>query len=70
MIRFPLPVFFAFVFTDAKGTHMYAACLRFYEIVPVEDLKKVFSDIYGDDKVSLAGYFGCEVCIQLTLYVD
>jgi hypothetical protein len=50
-IRFPLPVFFTFVFTDAKGVHMYAACLRFYEIVPREELEVTFKQVYGDDQV-------------------
>ena len=31
--EYPLPVFFTFVFTDAKGEHYYAACLQFYELV-------------------------------------
>ena len=31
--RFPLPIFFTFVFTNDKGDHLYAACLQFYEKV-------------------------------------
>jgi hypothetical protein len=50
-IRFPLPVFFTFVFTDARGLHMYAACLRFYEVVPREELEGVFREVYGDQQV-------------------
>ena len=46
-IRFPLPVFFTFVFTDAKGVHMYAACLRFYEIVPQHELESIIHQVYG-----------------------
>ncbi len=48
--RFPLPVFFTFVFTDQNGAHLYAACLRFYEIVPVEDLQPVFREVYGEEQ--------------------
>jgi hypothetical protein len=48
--RFPLPVFFTFVFTDQNGAHLYAACLRFYEIVPVEDLQPVFKEVYGEEQ--------------------
>ena len=50
-IRFPLPVFFSFVFTNSKGMHRYAACLRFYEIVPKEEIEKVFREVYGPDQV-------------------
>jgi hypothetical protein len=29
--QFPIPVYFPFVFTNEKGSHLYAACLKFYE---------------------------------------
>ena len=45
--RFPLPVFFTFVFTDAFGGHLYAACLRFYEKITQSDLETVFTEVYG-----------------------
>eukprot|EP01034_Spumella_vulgaris_P022474 gene22474-28602_t len=48
--RFPLPVFFTFVFTDQNGGHLYAACLRFYEVVPLEDLQPVFAAVYGEEQ--------------------
>lgn len=51
--RFPLPVFFTFVFTDQNGGHLYAACLRFYEVVPAADLQPVFAQVYGTDQVRL-----------------
>lgn len=50
-IRFPLPVFFSFVFTNSKGMHRYAACLRFYEIVPKEEIEAVFYEVYGSSQV-------------------
>ena len=56
-IRFPLPVFFSFVFTNSKGMHRYAACLRFYEIVPKEEIEKVFREVYGPDQVKLSYIF-------------
>ncbi len=49
--RYPLPHFFTFVFTDADGKHMYAACLHFYEKLLSEEVQQVFETIYGDDKV-------------------
>ena len=52
IIRFPLPVFFSFVFTNSKGMHRYAACLRFYEIVPKEEILEVFREVYGPEQVS------------------
>ncbi len=45
---FPLPDYFTFVFTDVKGRHLHAACLRFYEIVPQEEVRNVFSTTYGE----------------------
>ena len=43
---FPLPIFFTFIFTDAKGDHYYAACLQFYELLSESELiatcKQVF----------------------------
>ena len=56
-IRFPLPVFFSFVFTSSKGMHRYAACLRFYEIVPKEEIEKVFREVYGPDAVRKKQFF-------------
>lgn len=50
--RFPLPVFFTFVFTDALGGHLYTACLRFYEKVSHGDLDPIIKQVYGD-QVSL-----------------
>jgi hypothetical protein len=32
--------------------HRYAACLRFYEIVPKDEIESVFRDVYGPDQVS------------------
>jgi hypothetical protein len=49
--RYPLPHFFTFVFTDADGKHMYAACLHFYEKLLPEEVQQVFETIFGDDKV-------------------
>jgi hypothetical protein len=54
-VRFPLPVFFSFVFTNSKGHHRYAACLRFYEIVPKEEIEIVFREVYGHQQV-------CAIC--------
>jgi len=49
--RYPLPHFFTFVFTDANGKHMYAACLHFYEKVLGDDVQEVFENVFGSDKV-------------------
>eukprot|EP00605_Chrysophyceae_sp_TOSAG23-4_P000418 GSChrysophyteH1.ASY1.ANO1.474.1 assembled CDS len=49
--RYPLPHFFTFVFTDADGKHMYAACLHFYEKLSGAEVQDVFESIFGDDKV-------------------
>jgi len=46
---FPLPDFYTFVFTDAKGDHMYCACLRFFEKVDDRDINLTFASIYGSD---------------------
>ena len=37
--KFPLPVFFTFVFTNADGDHYYAACLRFYEKISSDNVQ-------------------------------
>ena len=44
--RYPLPIFFTFVFTDYKGDHFYAECLRFYEIISSEEIKLIFDMLY------------------------
>eukprot|EP01035_Chromulina_nebulosa_P019425 gene19425-25303_t len=44
--QYPLPVFFTFVFTDYKGDHFYAECLRFYENIDNNDVLKLFNDVY------------------------
>ena len=31
--------------------HRYAACLRFYEIVPREEIEVVFREVYGSSQV-------------------
>jgi hypothetical protein len=51
---FPLPDFFTFVFTDVLGRHMHAACLRFYEVVPREDIAPVFEEVYKESPESFA----------------
>lgn len=51
---FPLPDFFTFVFTDVLGRHMHAACLRFYEVVPKEDILVVFEEVYKEAPESFA----------------
>jgi hypothetical protein len=43
--RFPLPIFFTFVFTDTMGDHIYAACLLFYEKVPRNNIENIFKSI-------------------------
>lgn len=45
---FPIPDYFTFVFTDIKGKHQYVACLRFYDIIPKEDVLPMFHSIYGE----------------------
>ena len=54
--RFPPPTFFTFVFTDAKGGHMYAACLRFYEVMEKADIVQLLVSQFGADVVSSAQY--------------
>lgn len=51
--RFPMPIFFTFVFTDTMGDHVYAACLRFYEKVPAKEIEKTFQSFYGEEHLSL-----------------
>jgi hypothetical protein len=48
--NFPLPDFFTFVFTDVHGRHLYTTCLRFYEVIPKQEIQKFFKLMYGDDK--------------------
>jgi len=43
---FPLPVFYTFLFTDAKGEPYYAACLQFYEAVEPAELAEVCAEIF------------------------
>lgn len=50
--EYPLPVYYTFVFTDEKGRHQYAACLKFFEKVPLSDLDHIAKDIWGDELVS------------------
>eukprot|EP00981_Chlorochromonas_danica_P011325 scaffold3873_cov177-Ochromonas_danica.AAC.5 len=50
--EYPLPVFFTFVFTDQDGNHLYAACLKFFEILSPNSLEPIVKEIYGD-KVEL-----------------
>jgi hypothetical protein len=45
--RYPLPQFFTFVFTNIKGEHFYAECLRFYERVCRDQLNSLVSSLYG-----------------------
>lgn len=57
--EYPLPVFYTFVFTDQEGHHLYAACLKFYESVPLSDLEDTAKSIYGEDaKLELAEGMG------------
>jgi hypothetical protein len=49
--EYPLPVFYTFVFTDMEGRHMFAACLRFYETVPLGDLVPIATEIYGENNI-------------------
>lgn len=49
--QYPLPIFYTFVFTDQDGRHMYAACLKFYEAVDIQDLNEVMKDVYGEEQV-------------------
>ena len=46
---FPLPDFFTFVFTDVHGRHLYTTCLRFYEVIPHEDIVQFLKLMYGED---------------------
>ena len=43
---FPLPVFFTLIFTDPKGEQYYAACLQFYEVVPLAELMEVGKQVF------------------------
>jgi len=51
--RFPMPIFFTFVFTDTMGDHIYAACLRFYEKVPRAEIERIFQYLYGKEHLPL-----------------
>ena len=44
---FPLPVFFTLIFTDPKGEQYYAACLQFYEVVPMTELTAVAELVFA-----------------------
>ena len=49
--NYPVPnFFFTFVFTNAEGGHLYAACLRFWEKVPSAEVTTLFESVFGDDK--------------------
>ena len=47
MEDYPLPDFFSFVFTDATGGHLYAACLRFYEVADRAKVEELFDDTFS-----------------------
>jgi hypothetical protein len=47
MEDYPLPDFFSFVFTNANGGHLYAACLRFYEVADRSDVEKLFDETFS-----------------------
>jgi hypothetical protein len=64
MRRFPLPTFFTFVFTDAKGGHMYAACLRFYEELTSAEVKRLLTLLYGIQDANVLD----EVTSRFTLF--
>ncbi len=49
--EYPLPVYYTFVFTDQEGHHQYAACLKFFERVPLSDLAHIAMEIWGEDVV-------------------
>jgi hypothetical protein len=49
--EYPLPVFYTFVFTDQEGRHMFAACLKFYEPVPLSSIEPLAQEMFGDSKV-------------------
>jgi hypothetical protein len=49
--EYPLPVFYTFVFTDAEGHHMFAACLKFFEKVPLDALEPIATEIYGNSNI-------------------
>lgn len=55
--EYPLPVFFTFVFTDQDGNHLYAACLKFFEILSPDSLEPIVKEIYGDKVVRLSSCF-------------
>lgn len=67
--RFPLPTFFTFVFTDAMGSHLYAACLRFYELVPHEQAVAILMAIYGTDMVGMFS-LTLSACYSPILWID
>lgn len=62
---YPLPVFFTFVFTDAKGDHYYAACLQFYELVSESILINTCEEIYKNQPSNL-GESGSENEVEET----
>lgn len=51
--QYPLPVFFTFVFTDQDGKHLYAACLKFFEVLSPDLFQPIVENIYGDSTVSM-----------------
>jgi hypothetical protein len=53
--NFPLPLFFTFLFTDAKGENYFAACLQFYELVPASELEEVCKEIFCAGAESVKG---------------
>jgi hypothetical protein len=52
--NFPIPNFFTFVFTDVKGRHLYAACLRFYEELPRELVDPIASAMFGEEHYTVS----------------
>jgi hypothetical protein len=42
--KFPIPTYFTFVFTDEKGGHIYAGCLKFYECIQDNQAVEIFKD--------------------------
>lgn len=62
--RYPLPQYFTFVFTNIKGEHFYAECLRFYECISKDHMNNFINDLYdyqisndNTDNVSLVSCY-------------
>lgn len=69
--RFPIPVYFTFVFTDEKGAHIYTACLKFYEKMSNQEVANFFK--YTDEKVCKLPMFDIIIihlkCLYFSLFV-